>query len=166
MLTRMMLSSFILLLGGCASSGTKPVASHSYNSPVASSPSNIVHTKTHIQRKLYQHFNEWKGVPYQEGGSSKSGVDCSGFVHIAYRNKLNKSIARSTQLLSRSGHSIPASQLRTGDLVFFRTGWNKRHVGIYMGKGKFMHASSSRGVMMSKLDNPYWSEHYWMARRY
>lgn len=118
-----------------------------------------------VKHKLHQHFKEWKGVRYREGGMSKSGIDCSGFVHLAYK-KLNKPIARSTELLSQSGRSVSSAQLRAGDLVFFKTGWKKRHVGIYMGQGKFMHASSSRGVMMSKLSNPYWKDAYWMARRY
>ncbi len=144
-----------LALSACGSSyQAKP---HAYSPPpVSSSP---------VSHKLHQHFKEWKGVRYREGGMSKRGIDCSGFVHLAYK-KLNKPIARSTELLSQSGRSIPASQLRTGDLVFFKTGWKKRHVGIYMGNGKFMHASSSRGVMMSKLNNPYWEDAYWMSRRY
>lgn len=119
-----------------------------------------------VTKKLYRHFNDWRGVRYREGGMSKSGVDCSGFVHLAYKNRLNKHIPRSTERLSTSGRAVSSKNLRPGDLVFFKTGWKKRHVGIYMGRGQFMHASSSRGVMMSKLNNPYWTEAYWMARRY
>ena len=118
-----------------------------------------------IVRKLYEHYNAWRGVSYREGGLSKKGVDCSGFVHLAYRDKFNKSIPRTTELLENYGHKISGDDLSPGDVIFFKTGWKKRHVGIYIKDGKFMHASSSRGVMISHLDNPYWSDAYWQARR-
>ncbi len=119
-----------------------------------------------VVHKLYQHYNEWRGVQYREGGLSRQGVDCSGFVHLAFKKRFNKRIPRSTELLSKGGKAVGQQALRPGDLVFFKTGWKKRHVGIYVGKGQFMHASSSRGVMMSKLNNPYWSDAFWMARRF
>ena len=116
-------------------------------------------------KKMYEQYKQWEGVRYREGGMSKKGVDCSGYVHLTYKNKLNKKIPRTTELLSKSGKKIHSSKLKPGDLVFFKTGWKKRHVGIYIKEGKFMHASSSRGVMISKLNNPYWSDAFWMARR-
>jgi len=145
--------SFFVLLGACSGPPPKPAAVK-----VSAADSAVV-------QNLYKHYNEWRGVRYQEGGLSRQGVDCSGFVYLAYKQKLHKKIPRTTELLMSSGHSIDSSQLRPGDLVFFKTGWKKRHVGIYLQKGKFMHASSSRGVMISELDNPYWSEAFWMARR-
>lgn len=118
-----------------------------------------------IIKKLYEHYNAWRGVSYREGGLSKKGVDCSGFVYLTYKEKFNKSIPRTTELLESHGHRIDLDSLTPGDLLFFKTGWKKRHVGIYLKNGKFMHASSSRGVMISKLDNPYWSDAFWQARR-
>lgn len=129
-------------------------------------PAKISKTDSATVKKLYSHYNEWRGVKYREGGLSKSGVDCSGFVHIAYKQKLNKKIPRSTELMSNSGKQVNTQNLRPGDVVFFKTGWKVRHVGIYVGKGEFIHASSSRGVMKSKLNNPYWNDAYWMSRRY
>jgi len=129
-------------------------------------PVSISKNDTPVIKKLYAHYNEWRGVKYLEGGMSKKGVDCSAFVHLAYKNKLNKSIPRSTELLSSAGKLIKIQNLQPGDTLFFKTGWKLRHVGIYLGKGKFMHASSSRGVMISKLSNPYWNDAYWMTRRY
>ncbi len=119
-----------------------------------------------VSQTLLNHYNQWRGVSYREGGLSKSGVDCSGFVHLTYKQALNKSIPRTTASLSTRGKQIEGSQIRPGDLVFFKTGWKKRHVGIYVGKGQFIHASTSRGVILSRLDNPYWSDAWWMARRY
>ena len=129
-------------------------------------PASISKTDTPLVKKLYAHYNEWRGVKYLEGGMSKKGVDCSGFVHLAYKKKLYKNIPRSTERLSSAGRSINIKNIRPGDTLFFKTGWKARHVGVYLGKGEFMHASSSRGVMISRLNNPYWSEAYWMARRY
>jgi len=129
-------------------------------------PAKISKNDSTVVKKLYNYFNEWRGVKYQIGGMSKKGVDCSGYVHLAYKQKLNKKIPRSTELMAKSGKAINLKNLRPGDLVFFKTGWKVRHVGIYVGKGEFMHASSSRGVMISKLNNPYWQDAYWMSRRY
>jgi cell wall-associated NlpC family hydrolase len=105
-------------------------------------------------------------VRYREGGLSKNGVDCSGYVHLTYKQKLRRTIPRSTELLAKSGSEVSLRQMQPGDLVFFKTGWKTNHVGIYLNNGKFMHASSSRGVMISRLENPYWSDTFWMARRY
>ncbi|HEY9199951.1 MAG TPA: NlpC/P60 family protein [Gammaproteobacteria bacterium] len=118
-----------------------------------------------VVHKLHQHYSQWQGVRYKEGGMTKDGVDCSGYVFLTYKNKFNKNIPRSTELLSRYGKEIQPGQIMPGDLVFFKTGWKTRHVGIYINDGKFMHASSSRGVMISNLNNPYWSDAFWMARK-
>ena len=63
------------------------------------------------------------------------------------------------------GKSIAKNELKTGDLVFFRTSRNTRHVGIYLNDNKFIHASSSKGVTTSSLKNKYWSQKYWTAKR-
>lgn len=136
------------------------------NNTYVAAPAKISKHDSPVVKKLNRHYNEWRGVEYTEGGLSKNGIDCSGFVHLTYKQKFNKKIPRSTELLSSTGKPVNSSKLRPGDLVFFKTGWKKRHVGIYAGKGEFIHASSSRGVMKSKLNNPYWSDAYWMARRY
>lgn len=118
-----------------------------------------------IQRLLSRHYEHWKRTPYKLGGTSKRGIDCSAFVQITYRDVFDKRIPRSTQLQEKSGHSVSRKNLRLGDLVFFRTGRRQKHVGIYIGKNQFMHASTSRGVMLSKLNSPYWAKTYWKAKR-
>ena len=110
-------------------------------------------------------YSEWKGVKYKYGGNSKNGIDCSAFIQKAYKDKLNIKIPRTTLLQSKIGKQINKSQLELGDLVFFRTGKNSRHVGIYMQNGNFMHASTSKGVIISKLSNIYFNKHYWKAQR-
>ncbi len=149
---------FILFLSlitvGCASQRSLPVT-------VTTSPDN-----PQIVNLLYEQYNGWRGVPHKDGGLSKNGVDCSGFVYLTYRQKLNKNVPRTTALKAKSGNRIDTRQMKAGDLVFFKTGFKKRHVGIYLNNGEFMHASSSRGVMISQLSNPYWSDAFWMVRRY
>lgn len=100
------------------------------------------------------------------GGSSRNGVDCSGFVQRLYRDLFDRPIPRSTSLQVQSGRPIERAQLIPGDLVFFKPPYKVRHVGIYLGHGEFAHASTSRGVMISNLSETYWRTCYWTARRY
>jgi cell wall-associated NlpC family hydrolase len=119
-----------------------------------------------VQQRLVRHFRRWQGVPHKYGGNDRHGIDCSGFVHLTYRELFNTRVPRTTKQLAKIGRSITRKHLRIGDLVLFKIGRRQqRHVGIYLGNGQFVHASSSRGVMQSRLDSPYWSRHYWTARR-
>jgi cell wall-associated NlpC family hydrolase len=94
----------------------------------------------------------------------KKGIDCSYFVQDALKT-IKVNIPRTTYYQSKSGYKIPKTQLQTGDLVFFKTTYKDRHVGIYLNKGHFMHVSTSKGVIISRMDNPYWTSHYWTSRR-
>ncbi len=125
------------------------------------------HSAENTSRKsvLYQQYHDWKGTSYRYGGLSKSGVDCSGFVYLTFRSKFGKDLPRSTLYQSQSGEGVSQRELKTGDLVFFLTGSSKRHVGIYVEDRVFLHASTSKGVMLSSLDNSYWASSYWKARR-
>ncbi len=114
---------------------------------------------------LHDQAREWRGVPYQWGGLSEEGVDCSGLVYLTFASRLGVDVPRTTAALAHQGRRIPKSQLRPGDLVFFKTGRHQRHVGIYMGHGRFLHASTSDGVRISSLDNVYWRARFWEARR-
>ena len=114
---------------------------------------------------LYQEFEAWEGVPYRLGGLSKKGVDCSGFVYMAYLNRFKIRLPRSTHQQSQAGKYVFRRDLRAGDLVFFRIGYFTRHVGVYLENGLFAHASKSSGVMISDLQDNYWSKRYWKAVR-
>jgi cell wall-associated NlpC family hydrolase len=121
--------------------------------------------QTFVNKGFSAFYKEWRGVKYKFGGNSKKGIDCSAFIQKAYKKTLDIKIPRTTLLQSKIGKNIKKSQLKLGDLVFFKTGRNSRHVGIYMENGKFMHASSKRGVTISKLDNIYFNKHYWKSQR-
>ncbi|MBU0681094.1 MAG: C40 family peptidase [Proteobacteria bacterium] len=118
----------------------------------------------HVVASLLAGYSEWQGVPHRDGGLSKKGVDCSGFTYLTFRDLFGVQLPRTTSQLAQTGSPIPKGQLQPGDLVFFKVE-KGRHVGIYVENQKFIHASKSKGVMMSRLDNPYWQGHYWQARR-
>lgn len=99
------------------------------------------------------------------GGLSKHGIDCSGFVYVTFRSKLGCNVPRTTELQVKTGRKVDRNNLRVGDLVFFQTSLFYNHVGIYLGDSEFLHASSSRGVIISNLNETYWKKRYWTARR-
>ncbi len=117
------------------------------------------------QTRLARHYEVWAGTPHQMGGLSRRGIDCSGFVYVTYRDVFGMHLPRSTDQLSDIGEAVSLDQLRGGDLLIFKTGFKQRHVGIYVGQGQFIHASSSRGVMSSRIDSEYWSDAYQESRR-
>ena len=109
---------------------------------------------------LSEHQQEWQGTRYRIGGNSKSGVDCSGFMQITFRDLFGIDLPRMTVDQAKEGTKISKSELRTGDLVFFNTGRgpNGKHVGVYVKNGQFLHASTKGGVIYSDMDSPYWTK--------
>lgn len=105
------------------------------------------------------------GTPYKWGGTTTKGFDCSGFTSYAYK-KAGKTIPRTTTDQYKRGKAVTKKQLQKGDLVFFQT-YKKgaSHVGIYMGKGQFIHASSTKGVSIASLENSYWKSKFYGAKR-
>lgn len=118
-----------------------------------------------VKNRLYKRYREWRGVRYRLGGSSRSGIDCSGLVQIIYRLEFGLALPRVTLSQARLGNEIGLRELRPGDLVFFKTGKQTRHVGIYLEDKKFFHASTTKGVTLSRLDNSYWKTRYWKSVR-
>ncbi|WQE77469.1 NlpC/P60 family protein [Vibrio alfacsensis] len=114
---------------------------------------------------LFQFYSEWQGTPYRLGGTKKSGIDCSAFVQKAFVEAYQMSLPRTTRQQSKRGIKMKWSDAQQGDLVFFKTNRSTYHVGIYLGNKQFMHASTSKGVIISRMDNPYWASKFWQVRR-
>lgn len=116
---------------------------------------------------LDRQVNFWWGTPYAWGGNTRErGVDCSGYVCALYKTVYGLQLPRTTRLMWKIGTSVERSQLKRGDLVFFNTdGTGVSHVGIYLGRDRFTHASNSDGVTINKLTDPYYSKRYLGARR-
>lgn len=118
-----------------------------------------------ISSALNEQYQNWRAVRYRYGGLTKAGVDCSGFVYLTFLQQFGIKLPRTTYLQAQYGQKISKNKLETGDLVFFKIGKEKRHVGIYLENKQFLHASFSKGVTISSLDNVYWKQKYWKAKR-
>lgn len=111
-------------------------------------------------------MNQVLGTPYQYGGNTTSGFDCSGFVLYVLKKFNVDDLPRTSQSQARVGTSVAKDDLRAGDLVFFNTfGRGISHAGIYIGDGQFAHSSSSKGVRISRLSDSYYQDRYVTARR-
>ncbi|MEC6906927.1 NlpC/P60 family protein [Photobacterium piscicola] len=118
-----------------------------------------------VKRKIFHAYYGWKGTPYHFGGSSHRGIDCSAFVMKMYRQVFHRYLPRTTLGQVKLGRRVRKDQAKLGDLVFFKTGRNERHVGIYLSNGDFMNSASSRGVSISNLHHTFWKRHFWQIRR-
>ncbi len=108
------------------------------------------------------------GTPYKYGGTSPdTGFDCSGFVGHVFKEKLGKTLPRSSEEIGRLGVAQKSSLLKPGDLVFYNTlNKNYSHVGIYLGNGQFVHSpSKGKTVGIVNMSEPYWKKRYNGARR-
>ena len=176
--------SFVILMTtlGCQTPPSVPVTDHSvggsaktrYADPspskdqdneIQAPPISNVDSTSQTTHALTRFYFSWQGVPHRYGGASREGVDCSGFVQLAYLDVFGTALPRTTRAQSRLGRRILKRNLSPGDLVFFKTGWRQRHVGVYIGDGAFIHASESKGVTRSMLRDYYWQQRYWKAKR-
>lgn len=116
-------------------------------------------------RRLLQTATQYVGVPYMFGGNSPNGFDCSGFTRYVFA-KIGISLPRMADEQFELGQPVSKARLQQGDLVYFTTyASGVSHVGIYLGDGKFISATSSRGVAIDHLENSYWGPRYIGARR-
>ncbi len=146
-----------LFFRGGWSTGTPVSVSTFQGSPnyIGSSHSSIVDTA-----------KKYLGVPYLWAGTTPAGFDCSGFTQYVFRQH-GIQLNRTTLDQYKQGVYVSRNALQPGDLVFFQNTYRPgiSHVGIYVGDGNFIHASSSQGVVITALSNSYWSPKYYGARR-
>jgi cell wall-associated NlpC family hydrolase len=118
--------------------------------------------------KVVQQAMRYKGTRYKFGGTSTKGMDCSGLVARVWEDLKMKKIPRVSSALFNSGRPVRLSELKPGDLVFFKNTYKSgiSHVGVYTGNNKFIHAANKHlGVTTAKLSDPYYQLHYAGARR-
>ncbi|ATA88339.1 peptidase [Capnocytophaga stomatis] len=127
------------------------------------------YTTSEQQQLVLDTALSYLGSPYKYGGTTRKGFDCSGFVSASFK-PLDVSLHRSSHEMANQGKNVDLKNVQIGDLLFFVTGKNKRisHVGIVVETGneiKFIHSSTSRGVIISSLSEGYWSKAYRKAKR-
>lgn len=109
------------------------------------------------------------GTPYRWGGNTPdSGFDCSGLIDYIYRTSIGLQLPRTSQEMAsmRGTRVAQQTQLLSGDLVFFGSAGRISHVGVYVGKGRFVHAPNSGGtVRLDDIDGPYWRSHFAYGKR-
>lgn len=117
--------------------------------------------------RLYGFIEDWYGTPYRMGGKTKDGIDCSAFTNTLLSAVFQLSLTgTSAQMFEQVKKLRSRSELREGDLVFFRIGHKRiSHVGVYLENDRFVHASTSSGVMISDLNEAYWKRYYAGAGR-
>ena len=119
--------------------------------------------------RLLKVVDGYLGVPYKWGGTTRQGMDCSAFTRAIFRETYGIELPRTSKQMYRVGVPVTSQKrLRPGDLVFFAntsSGPGISHVGIYLGKGRFAHASSSQGGSITTLENAYFKPRYAGARR-
>ncbi len=165
---------FILLISitACKSSKNKRVVTKKPRTDKTVSKKTSAKTSSNKSViRVVNYAKTFEGVRYKYGGTTKKGMDCSGLVYTAFKQE-NINLPRTTRDLSSSGNWIDVKDVQEGDLLFFATKKNSRsvnHVGIVTtartGYVEFIHASTSKGVMISNLAERYWYLSYVQARR-
>ena len=140
-----------LLLGGCS---TPPPSSPA--APLRSAASQLSDEQAH---DIAIHALGLVGTPYRYGGNTPdAGFDCSGLIGYVYRHRVGQAPPRTVAQLSGWGQPIGRGDLRTGDLVMFGSDRAPTHAGIYVGKGRFVHAPSTGGtVRLDQISSGYWA---------
>lgn len=111
--------------------------------------------------KLYTFIDDWMGAPHRMGGGTKNGVDCSGFIDLLFEDVYQKELPRTSYEMAEVVKRKYEKQLKEGDLVFFSFGKKSvDHVGIYLANNKFAHVSTSKGVIISDLHDPWYYKYF------
>ncbi|MBK4735882.1 C40 family peptidase [Noviherbaspirillum sp. DKR-6] len=158
---------FLLVLAGCGTTPHAPYAPHAAPARITADTFRNEQDASPAAREVAFYALMLLQTGYEFGGKNpESGFDCSGLVSYTFREAAGISLEGNAASMAREGREVAVTDLRSGDLVFFNTlGRPFSHVGIYLGRGEFVHSPNSRGrVRVEKLTNRYWSRHFEMAR--
>lgn len=158
-----------LFVGGCASKKHNEI----YNDPLSGETEYILRTDRSkldaIRKKIVAEALTWKGTPYKYGGNEKGiGTDCSGLVLRVYNDVASIKLPRNSRRQAEFCLKVNQNEIKGGDLVFFATGKDPEtvsHVGLMIDKERFIHASGSKGVIVSELTTPYYRRTFLMFGR-
>lgn len=161
--------TMLVLLAGCASAPRREPTFKPSHSALADEPARAPADAVATANDVLFRAMALVGTPYHWGGNTPAGgFDCSGLVDYIYRNAARIMLPHS----SREMASIDALKIRrmdeleSGDLVFFTIDGDISHVGVYVGKGRFVHAPNSGGtVRLDDIDGPYWRDHFAYGKR-
>lgn len=110
---------------------------------------------------LFDFIDEWMYTPYQYGGNSKSGIDCSRLSILLLQEVYHKSVTGSSADISRQTEPVAKNKLKEGDLVFFDINSDEvSHMGVYLANDKFIHSTAKAGVIISDLNDAYYSKYF------
>jgi cell wall-associated NlpC family hydrolase len=155
--------AFTLLTTSCATNQKQSTAATSDLNRVGNAQRQP--QTNNVEQRILEQYQRWKGTRHQLGGTGSKGIDCSGFVKAVYQDVFKIDLPRTTKAQVRQGKFVSYNDLRPGDLVFFTPPDYPRHVGIFLSRSQFMHASKTKGVTISKIDAYYWGKYFWTARR-
>jgi len=111
--------------------------------------------------QLFLFIEDWYGVPYKYGGCQKTGVDCSCFTNLLYEKVYHKKTGRSANEMYEACEKILLTEVKEGDLIFFKIGGNSvSHVGVYLRNKLFVHSSTSKGVIINSMDEAYYKKYF------
>lgn len=111
------------------------------------------------KKKIYQFVTEWYGVPYKYGGCDKKGTDCSCFACNLYQTVYDIKLPRTAREISEKCDKVKEHNVREGDLIFFKINSSQvSHVGVYLTNNKFVHASTSKGVIINDINDAFYKK--------
>ncbi|ULU24809.1 C40 family peptidase [Dyella terrae] len=165
-----LLASAVLLLAACASNSRRPEPTYKDSrSSLANLPARAPTGAAGTANDVLFRAIALVGTPYRWGGNTPDGgFDCSGLVDYIYRNAAGLTLPHSSREMSQlTGPRVgQMTDLVSGDLVFFGGSGGISHVGVYVGKGRFVHAPNSGGtVRLDDIDGPYWKDHFAFGKR-
>ncbi len=163
-----MIRVFTILAVACLAIGCRPYPRYRWGGserPLVAIRSDVKYS-TNDYLRLGMILRKYLGKPYKGSSKYLPGLDCSKFTSSVFREFDRIELPRTVADQLKSGTQVVRTRLKFGDLVFFRTERNRvSHVGIFVGNNSFIHASSSRGVIITSLNEPYWAKRFADARR-